>query len=62
MFFIDIAVPRDIDPAVHDIENVFLYDIDDLQRVVDENLDERRCTRRAPGQARSSQPLLGQGR
>jgi len=41
MFFIDIAVPRDIDPAVNDIDNLFLYDIDDLQQVVDENLQER---------------------
>jgi len=37
MFFIDIAVPRDIDPAVNTLENVFLYDIDDLQNVVQEN-------------------------
>ena len=37
MFFIDIAVPRDIDPAVNALENVFLYDIDDLHNVVQEN-------------------------
>src|SRR5262245_9504592 len=37
MFFIDIAVPRDIDPAVNMLENVFLYDIDDLHNVVQEN-------------------------
>ena len=41
IFFIDIAVPRDIDPAVNQIDNVFLYDIDDLQQVVDENIKER---------------------
>jgi glutamyl-tRNA reductase len=41
MFFIDIAVPRDIDPAVNTLENVFLYDIDDLQNVVQENRRER---------------------
>ncbi len=41
MFFIDIAVPRDIEPAVNGVDNVFLYDIDDLQQVVDENLGER---------------------
>ena len=41
MFFIDIAVPRDIDPAVNEIDNAFLYDIDDLQQVIDENLKER---------------------
>ncbi len=41
MFLIDIAVPRNIDPAVNEIDNVFLYDIDDLQEVVDSNLRER---------------------
>src|SRR5438034_950603 len=41
MFFIDIAVPRDIDPTVNDIDNAFLYDIDDLQQVIDANLKER---------------------
>ena len=41
VFFIDIAVPRDIDPAVNDIDNAFLYDIDDLQQVIDVNLKER---------------------
>jgi glutamyl-tRNA reductase len=41
VFFIDIAVPRDIDPAVNDIDNAFLYDIDDLQQVIDANLKER---------------------
>jgi glutamyl-tRNA reductase len=41
MFLIDIAVPRNIDPAVNDLENLFLYDIDDLQGVVNTNLKER---------------------
>jgi len=41
MFFIDIAVPRDIDPGVNEIDNAFLYDIDDLQQVIDTNLKER---------------------
>src|SRR5512133_4154796 len=41
MFFIDIAVPRDIDPRVNDIDNVYLYDVDDLQGVVAANLKER---------------------
>jgi glutamyl-tRNA reductase len=41
MFLIDIAVPRNIDPAVNGIDNVFLYDIDDLQEVVAANLRER---------------------
>ncbi len=41
IFFIDIAVPRDIEPEVNDLENVYLYDIDDLQGVVAANLKER---------------------
>ena len=41
MFFIDIAVPRDIDPRVNRVDNAYLYDIDDLQHVVEENRDER---------------------
>jgi len=41
MFLIDIAVPRNIEPTVNDIDNVFLYDIDDLQEVVNANLRER---------------------
>jgi len=43
IFLIDIAVPRDIDPAVRELAGVFLYDIDDLERVVARNLDERRA-------------------
>ncbi len=42
MFFIDIAVPRDIDPDVNNLDNVYLYDIDDLKEVVEENLANRR--------------------
>ncbi len=41
MFFIDIAVPRNIDPEINKLDNLFLYDIDDLQHVVDANLKER---------------------
>lgn len=41
MFVIDIAVPRNVDPAVNALDNVFLYDIDDLQGVVNSNLAER---------------------
>lgn len=41
MFFIDISVPRNIDPRLNDIDNVYLYDIDDLQGVVASNLNER---------------------
>jgi len=42
LFFIDIAVPRDIDPAINRIPNVYLYDIDDLQGVIEENIETRR--------------------
>jgi len=41
LFFIDIAVPRDIEPAVNKIDNVYLYNIDDLKVIVDRNLKER---------------------
>jgi len=41
IFLIDIAVPRDIDPSVNDLDNVYLYDIDDLEGVVQANLRER---------------------
>ena len=41
MFLIDIAVPRNIEPSTNQLENVFLYDIDDLGRVVDQNRKER---------------------
>jgi glutamyl-tRNA reductase len=42
LFCIDIAVPRDIEPRVNEIENVYLYDIDDLKGVVQLNLAQRR--------------------
>ncbi|MGA1844187.1 MAG: glutamyl-tRNA reductase [bacterium] len=41
MFLIDIAVPRDIDPEANKCDNVYLYDIDDLQMVVEANIKER---------------------
>jgi glutamyl-tRNA reductase len=41
LFIIDIALPRDVDPAVNDINDVYLYDIDHLSNVVDANLAER---------------------
>ncbi|GIO58057.1 MULTISPECIES: glutamyl-tRNA reductase [Paenibacillus] len=43
LFMIDIAVPRDIDPAIAEISNVFLYDIDDLEGIVESNLEMRRA-------------------
>jgi len=41
IFFIDIADPRDVEPGVGDIENVYLYNIDDLQKVAHENMKDR---------------------
>jgi glutamyl-tRNA reductase len=41
VFIIDISVPRNIDPEINDMDNVYLYDIDDLQGVVDTNILER---------------------
>lgn len=41
-FLIDIALPRDIDPACADLDDVYLFDIDDLKQVVGENFEERR--------------------
>jgi glutamyl-tRNA reductase len=42
LFMVDIAVPRDIDPDINTLENVFLYDIDDLEGVVEANMAERK--------------------
>lgn len=42
MFFIDIAVPRDVDPEINTLDNVYLYDIDDLKEVVEENIAGRK--------------------
>jgi glutamyl-tRNA reductase len=42
LMLIDIAVPRDIEPTAGDIQGVTLYDVDDLQNVVDQNLNERK--------------------
>ncbi|MGI6656992.1 MAG: glutamyl-tRNA reductase [Desulfobulbus sp.] len=41
LFFIDIAVPRDLDPAINELDNIYLYDIDDLNNVVELNKSER---------------------
>ena len=40
---LDIALPRDVDPAVGELGNVFLYNLDDLQAVVSANLERRRA-------------------
>jgi glutamyl-tRNA reductase len=42
MFFIDIAVPRDVDPEVNKLDGIFVYDIDDLQQAVSSNVADRR--------------------
>jgi len=41
LFFIDIAVPRDIDPQINRLSNTYVYDIDDLKGVVEDNLEDR---------------------
>jgi len=42
MFFIDIAVPRDVDASMNDVDGIFIYDIDDLQQVVASHLSDRK--------------------
>jgi glutamyl-tRNA reductase len=41
VFFVDIAVPRDVDPSVNEVDNAFVYDIDDLGQVVEANKRQR---------------------
>lgn len=41
LFFVDLAVPRDVDPAVNQLDDVYVYDVDDLDKVVDENRHAR---------------------
>ena len=53
---IDIAVPRDLDPAIASVENVFLYDIDDLEGIVEMNLEHRRQ------EAERIEAMIGDGR
>lgn len=43
LFFVDLAVPRNIDPAIAGIDGAYLYDVDDLRQVADANLERRRC-------------------
>jgi glutamyl-tRNA reductase len=42
MFFIDIAVPRDVDPGMNKLDGIFVYDIDDLQQAVSAHVADRR--------------------
>jgi len=55
MFMIDIAVPRDIDPRIEEIANVYLYDIDDLRGVLDENIKVRK------EEAKRAEGIVAQG-
>lgn len=43
MFFIDLGVPRNIDPHVNKVENIYLYNIDDLKKVIDSNMQLRKA-------------------
>jgi glutamyl-tRNA reductase len=42
LFLIDIAVPRDIDPEINRLDNAYVYDVDDLQNTIEENLEDRK--------------------
>lgn len=55
MIFIDIALPRDVDPACGKLEDVYLFDIDDLKQVVDANFEERQRA------ATEAEALVGKG-
>lgn len=43
LFFVDVAVPRNVDPRVHDLDNCYRYDIDDLEQIVSQGIEERRA-------------------
>ena len=43
LFLVDLAVPRNIDPAIEQVDGAYLYDIDDLQQVAEANRERRRC-------------------
>ena len=53
VFFVDIAVPRDIDPQVNELDNAFVYNIDDLQQVVEANKKQREREAGVGGRDRS---------
>ena len=55
MFMVDIAVPRDIEPEVASLEDVYLFTIDDLQSVVNENMEGRRQAARAASELVSAE-------
>jgi glutamyl-tRNA reductase len=55
IFMVDIAVPRDIEPEVAELEDVYLFTIDDLQSVVNENMENRRQAAREADQVIASE-------
>jgi glutamyl-tRNA reductase len=55
LLIIDIAIPRDVDPAVGEEPNVFLYNVDDLRKIVDETLEKRKDS------TRSAEAIVGKG-
>ena len=55
MFMVDIAVPRDIEPEVGELDDVYLYTVDDLHEVIEENLKSRQ------GAAQAAEELVGSG-
>ncbi len=61
LLLIDIAVPRDIDPAVSELDNVYLYNVDDLQAIADEYLKLRHeeLNRCEPDHRRESRGVAG---
>jgi glutamyl-tRNA reductase len=59
IFMVDLAVPRDIDPAVADLEDIYLFSVDDLQQLVDENRQSREV---AAGGARVMARFLAESR
>lgn len=42
LYFVDIAVPRNVDPGIHELDNVYVYNIDDLRHIVDEAMSRRK--------------------
>jgi glutamyl-tRNA reductase len=54
VFIIDISVPRNVDPGINDLDNVYLYDVDDLQGVVDTNIMERQK------EAKKAEEIIGE--
>jgi glutamyl-tRNA reductase len=53
LLLIDLAVPRDLDPAIHDLDGCYLYDIDDLEAIVSDTLTARR------GEAERAEAIVG---